>query len=99
MSGVALALQRCCALLCPLRSAATSAAAGNWLPGQQGSAQLLNVALHAQSRYAMHGFVAGSEVTTAGMAAALKLSPEVANVQVFAPFAYDGLVETRCVPW
>lgn len=35
--------------------------------------------------------MAGSEITTAGLLAALRRSPEVARAEVFAPFAYGGL--------
>ena len=56
-----------------------------------GCAGKLNVALHAQSRYRDHGWVAGSEITTSGLLAALRRSPEVARAEVFAPFAYSGL--------
>ena len=51
----------------------------------------LNVALHAQSRYTEHGWVAGSEITTAGLLAALRAHPSVDHAQVFAPFSYAGL--------
>jgi hypothetical protein len=56
-----------------------------------GATGKLNVALHAQSRYRDHGWVAGSEITTAGLLAALRRSPEVARADVFAPFAYAGM--------
>jgi hypothetical protein len=55
-------------------------------------AGLLRVALHAQSRYSDHGWVAGSEITTAGMVAALRRHPAVGQAEVFAPFAYRGLL-------
>jgi hypothetical protein len=41
-----------------------------------------------------HGWVAGSEITTSGMLAALRRHPQVELAEVFAPFAYDGLFET-----
>lgn len=67
------------------------------MPGQAAKTSKLNVALHAQSNFAKHGFVAGSEITTAGIAAALLRQPTVGKVQVFAPFVYDGLYTERCV--
>ena len=51
----------------------------------------LQVALHAQSRYSDHGWVAGSEVTTAGLLSALRRHPSVDHAALFAPFAYAGL--------
>jgi len=53
----------------------------------------LNIALHSQSRYADHGWVAGSEITTAGILAALRRHSHVARAEVFAPFAYSGISE------
>jgi len=58
--------------------------------------ETLRVALHAQSRYSDHGWVAGSEITTSGMLAALRRHPSVGRAEVFAPFAYRGLFEA---PW
>ena len=85
----------------------------------------LNVALHAQSRYESHGWVAGSEVrcfhiaslctpflpsndcpclisssqiTTSGLLAALRRHPAVHRAEVFAPFAYEGML-TSDVSW
>ena len=63
----------------------------------QAHAGNLNVALHAQSRYRDHGWVAGSEVTTAGMLAALRRHPDVVRAEVFAPFAYEGLLSSGTV--
>lgn len=52
----------------------------------------LNIALHSQARYAEHGWVAGSEITTAGIKRALEqLKDTNHHVQVFAPFSYLGL--------
>jgi hypothetical protein len=56
----------------------------------------LNIALHAQSRYQDHGWVAGSEITTSGLLAALRRSTLVSRAEVFAPFAYKGY---RDVAW
>jgi hypothetical protein len=64
---------------------ATSLLTSEW-PGRK-----LNVALHAQSNYALHGFVAGSEITTNGLRRAFSKLPEVGATHVFAPYAYDGL--------
>jgi hypothetical protein len=69
---------------------------GNWMPGQSAKSSKLNVALHAQSKFELHGFVAGSEVTTAGIAAALQAAPNIGEVKVFAPFSYKGLLDERC---
>ena len=52
----------------------------------------INVALHAQSRFGEHGWVAGSEVTTAGLKRALLARTDaVGAVEVFAPFVYSAL--------
>ena len=51
----------------------------------------LNIALHAQSRYSQHRWVAGSEVTTAGLKKAFQKIPDVDNVVIFAPFVYEGI--------
>ena len=67
------------------------------MPGLSASQTKINVALHAQSQYSRHGFVAGSEITTRGIAAALASRADVNTVRVFAPFSYDGLQDTRCV--
>ena len=53
----------------------------------------LRVALHAQSKYELHGWVAGSEITTAALARALRARADVADVAVFAPFSYGGLFD------
>ena len=64
-------------------------------------ASSINVALHAQSNFALHGFVAGSEVTTAGLRRALERldgaagGVRVKKVQIFAPFSYAGLTDTH----
>ena len=58
----------------------------------------LHIALHAQSKSSLHGWVAGSEITTRGLARALSAHPRVAHVQVFAPFAYEGF-ETHPSRW
>ncbi|CAN0061897.1 unnamed protein product, partial [Pylaiella littoralis] len=50
----------------------------------------INVALHSQSAYARHGWVAGSEVTTDGLRRAFEALHCVRICQVFAPFSYDG---------
>lgn len=73
-----------------------STAQGNWMPGQSARASKLNIALHAQSKFELQGFVSGSEVTTAGMMAALQALPSVGVIKVFAPFAYDGILDERC---
>ena len=71
-----------------------SATQGNRLPGQHGAK--LNVALHAQSQSKEQGFVAGSEVTTAGLAAALRILPEIGHIRIFAPFMYnEDMTNTR----
>ena len=61
----------------------------------------LNIALHCQAKYDEHGFVAGSEITTAGIKRALELqlldqlpNGQSHHVQVFAPFSYDGMSDT-----
>lgn len=51
----------------------------------------LSIALHAQSMSRVHGWVAGSEVTTRGLRSALLQRADVAKVQIFAPFVYRGL--------
>jgi hypothetical protein len=51
----------------------------------------LNVALHAQSNYAMHGFVAGSEITTNGLRRAFSKLSGIGETRIFAPYSYDGL--------
>ncbi|CAM9894381.1 unnamed protein product, partial [Scytosiphon promiscuus] len=51
----------------------------------------INVALHAQSNYAIHGWVAGSEVTTSGLRRAFETLGCVRTCEVFAPFSYSGL--------
>lgn len=53
----------------------------------------VSVALHAQSKYAMHGWVAGSEITTRGLADAL--IDKGATVALWAPFSYPGIDD----PW
>eukprot|EP00949_MAST-11_sp_MAST-11-sp1_P003945 g3945.t1 len=55
----------------------------------------LRVALHAQSRYDEHGWVAGSEITTAGIMRALRRHPLFGDVRIFAPFSYGGLLEKK----
>ena len=63
----------------------------------------LNIALHSQAKYNSFGWVAGSEITTAGIKRALEelqvLDPpptgQSHHVQVFAPFSYDGLSEIQ----
>ena len=57
----------------------------------------LRIALHAQSRHSEHGWVAGSEITTAGIMRALRRIPQVDFVRVFATFSYAGLREDG--PW
>ena len=54
----------------------------------------LNIALHAQAKYLEHGWVAGSEITTAGIKRALDKHGDH-NVVVFAPFSYVGLDEIQ----
>ncbi|KAJ1446081.1 hypothetical protein M885DRAFT_625578 [Pelagophyceae sp. CCMP2097] len=70
-----------------------------WLLAAAAAAEerrLLNVALHAQSRSSLHGWVAGSEITTRGLGAALLADARVGSVEVFAPFAYRGF---EAAPW
>lgn len=74
-----------------------SQAQGNWMPGQSARNSKINVALHAQSNFSKHGFVAGSEITTAGIAAALRDMSSVGTVKTFAPFSYAGLFDERYV--
>ena len=73
------------------------------------AARPLNIALHAQSNFAMHGFVAGSEITTAGLRRAFRRRNAAASraaggdgdegvVKVFAPFSYAGLT-TSVARW
>ena len=72
------------------------------------SPSVINVALHAQSRYRDHQWVAGSEITTTGIKNALEQYAAtntnadalrhasglaVGRVAVFAPFAYEGLLD------
>jgi hypothetical protein len=65
------------------------------MPGQTAKTARLNVALHAQSKFVRHGFVAGSEITTSGMARALTKVEGIGKVAVFAPFAYEDLEKER----
>ena len=51
----------------------------------------LSIALHAQSKSEVHGWVAGSEITTRGLRNALIELPDVASVAILAPFAYSDL--------
>uniref|UniRef100_A0A7S3K3S3 Spore protein YkvP/CgeB glycosyl transferase-like domain-containing protein n=1 Tax=Aureoumbra lagunensis TaxID=44058 RepID=A0A7S3K3S3_9STRA len=51
----------------------------------------LSIALHAQSRSELHGWVAGSEITTRGLCAALIKRKDVAACEIFAPFYYGAL--------
>ena len=55
----------------------------------------INVALHAQAKYSEHGWVAGSEVTTAGIKNALVQHGQISKVHIFAPFSYLTLNDTR----
>ena len=50
----------------------------------------LAIALHAQSKSSLHGWVAGSEVTTRGLRRALLRRGDVAIVEILAPFAYEA---------
>ena len=54
----------------------------------------INVALHAQAKYSEHGWVAGSEVTTAGIKNALVQYSQISKVHIFAPFSYITLNDT-----
>lgn len=60
-----------------------------------GEALGLSIALHAQSMSSLHGWVAGSEVTTRGLRSALLQRADVAKVQIFAPFVYRGLADNK----
>ena len=57
----------------------------------------INIALHSQAKYEEHGWVAGSEVTTAGIKNAFQnLNVGIIDhVQIFAPFSYVGLNDTK----
>ena len=58
-------------LFAPMRASACAALASLCLlPSAVGDG--LRVALHAQSKYELHGWVAGSEITTAALARALR---------------------------
>ena len=50
----------------------------------------LKIALHAQSKSSLHGWVAGSEVTTRGLRRAFLKRTDVSIVEIFAPFCYEG---------
>ena len=50
----------------------------------------LKIALHAQSKSSLHGWVAGSEVTTRGLRRAFLKRADVSIVEIFAPFCYEG---------
>ena len=76
------------------QTSAASASRGNWLPGRHDTGKV-NVALHAQSKYSFHGFVAGSEITTRGIAAAFKSASDIGVVRVFAPFDYAEVGDVR----
>lgn len=65
------------------------------MPGQSVKSAKLNIALHCQSHSSRHTAVAGSEITTAGLAAALKQDPAVGVVEIFAPYKYEALFSTR----
>ncbi|CBJ31667.1 conserved unknown protein [Ectocarpus siliculosus] len=67
--------------------AAAAAAVTKAATGGEG----VNVALHAQSNYAVHGWVAGSEITTSGLRRAFAALPCVRSCEIFAPFSYDGV--------
>jgi hypothetical protein len=51
----------------------------------------LKIALHAQSKSSLHGWVAGSEVTTRGLRRAFLKRTDVSIVEIFAPFCYEGI--------
>lgn len=51
----------------------------------------LKIALHAQSKSSLHGWVAGSEITTRGLRRALLKRTDVSIVEIFAPFCYEGI--------
>ena len=74
----------------------------------RGAEDGLVIGLHAQSKSSLHGWIAGSEVTTRGLQRALLQRADVAVVEVFAPFAYEFvasrlwdllLVEGFSGPW
>ncbi|CAM9671021.1 unnamed protein product [Ectocarpus fasciculatus] len=79
------------ALLAFYAGAAAAAAAAAVVPKAATGREGINVALHAQSNYAVHGWVAGSEVTTSGLRRAFEALPCVRSCEVFAPFSYDGV--------
>jgi hypothetical protein len=70
---------------------------GRLMPEQGRSGHGLRVALHAQSLFDKHGFVAGSEVTVAGIQAALLAAGTVDRVAVFTPFHYSEVHDSLCV--
>ncbi|KAJ8603596.1 hypothetical protein CTAYLR_004850, partial [Chrysophaeum taylorii] len=47
------------------------------------------------SKSQLHGWVAGSEITTLGLAKALRRRSDVQHVEIFAPFAYGGLAKRQ----
>lgn len=65
------------------------------MPGQSAQSAKLNIALHSQSHVSRHTVVSGSEITTAGLAAAFRTLPNVGAVEIFAPYLYTALPTTR----
>jgi len=55
----------------------------------------LKIALHAQSKSSLHGWVAGSEITTRGLRRALLKRTDVSIVEIFAPFCYEGIANYK----
>ena len=53
------------------------------------STKRLNIALHAQVN-PLSGNIVGSVLTTDGLKAAFQLRPEVAYVNIYYPFSYEG---------
>ncbi|CAN0004889.1 unnamed protein product [Ectocarpus sp. 4 AP-2014] len=86
-----------CGVIFVLVAHTVAAAVGAVTKAATGS-EGVNVALHAQSNYAVHGWVAGqsrtasrSEVTTSGLRRAFEALPCVRSCEVFAPFSFDGV--------
>ena len=74
-----------------LRGVLVAATVFKWASGVADAAKDgLAIALHAQSKSSLHGWVAGSEVTTRGLRRALLRRGDVAFVEILAPFAYEA---------
>ena len=111
LHGSASSRRRQCLLLLVLTayvSPATTATTATTATSPSSPARGLRIALHAQSnsrldpgraRVSREQPIAGSEITTAGMARALRALPNVAEVVVFAPFAYVEHIDEGLGAW